>query len=65
MGKKTAIPKIEVKTKAELDAIMQVIEDSALPESIKEFIIKCIEAALWFPHIIQKKNISLKRINLV
>jgi Transposase IS66 family. len=65
MAKKTAIPKIEEKTKEELDAIMQVIKDSTLSEPIKDFIIKCIEAALWFPHIIQKKNISLKRLKLM
>ena len=65
MSKKTVIPKIEEKTKEELDAIMQVIKDSDLPESIKDFIIKCVEAALWFPHIIQKKNISLKRLKLM
>ena len=65
MGKKTATPKIEEKTKEELDVIMQVIKDSNLPESVKDFIIKCVEAALWFPYIIQKKNTSLKRLKLM
>ncbi len=56
------IPNIEEKTKAELEEIIRVIMASSLPETVKSFIIKCIESALWFPHILQKKNISLGRL---
>jgi transposase len=56
------IPIIEEKTKDELDEIIQIIKASSLPELIKSFIINCINSAAWFPHILQKKNISLKRL---
>ena len=53
---------MEDKTKEELDTIIKAINDSTLPEHVKDFIVKCIDAALWFPHILQKKDISLKRL---
>lgn len=56
------IPAIEEKTKDELDEIIQIIKASSLPEPIKSFIISCINSAAWFPHILQKKNISLDRL---
>ena len=56
------IPNVEEKTKEELEEIVRVIMASSLPEPVKSFIIKCIENALWFPHILQKKNISLGRL---
>jgi hypothetical protein len=59
---KNNVPIFEDKTKEELDSIMTVIKDSSLPEYIKDFIIKCVESALWFPHILQQKNISLSRL---
>lgn len=56
------IPSVEEKTKEELEEIIRIIMASSLPETVKSFIIKCIESALWFPHILQKKNISLGRL---
>jgi len=56
------VPAITEKTKEELDEIIQIIKASSLPESIKSFIINCINSAAWFPHILQKKNISLDRL---
>lgn len=62
MAKTKDVPKIEEKTKSELDEIIRVIRSSSLPQHVKDFIIKCIEMALWFPHSLQKKNISLNRL---
>ncbi len=62
MPKIEDIPKIEEKSKDELDEIIRVVRSSVLPQHIKDFIIKCVEMALWFPHILQKKNISLNRL---
>jgi transposase len=56
------VPKIEEKSKEELDEIIRVIGASSLPQPIKDFIIKCIEMALWFPPMLQKKTISLHRL---
>jgi hypothetical protein len=62
--KKQPIP-IEDKTEEELAYIIDVINNSALPDYIKAFIILCIETALWFPHVLQKKNMSLKRLKFM
>jgi len=56
------LPTIEEKTQAELDDILAQIQASSLSAPVKDFIVKCIESALWFPHILQKKNISLTRL---
>jgi transposase len=56
------VPHIEEKSKEELDEIIRVINTSSLPQSIKDFIIKCVEMALWFPPMLQKKTISLHRL---
>jgi hypothetical protein len=57
-----SVPQIEEKSKEELDEIIRVISTSSLPQHIKDFIIKCVEMALWFPHVLQKKTISLHRL---
>lgn len=62
MPKTEDIPIIEEKTESELDEIIRVIQASSLPKHIKDFIIRCVEMALWFPHVLQKKNISLNRL---
>jgi len=62
MGKKYDLPKIEEKTEEELNDILSIIRNSTLPENVKDFVIKCIEAALWFPHILQNTKISLQRL---
>ena len=59
------IPTVDEKTKEELDEIIKIIKASSLPESIKSFAINCIKSAAWFPHILQKKNISLGRLRKI
>lgn len=62
---KKSIPKIIEKSEEELAAIIQLIEDSSFPTAAKDFILVCIEGALWFPHVLQKKNMSLKRLMIM
>lgn len=56
------IPEIEEKTEAELDAILKAIRGSNLPDHVKKFVENCIRAALWFPHILMQKTISIRRL---
>lgn len=62
MSKKKQPLPIEEKTESELAQIIDIVKASALPDYIKAFILLCIDNALWFPHILQKKNMSLKRL---
>lgn len=62
MAKTESTPIIEEKSKAELDEIVLAIRASSLPQHVKDFIINCVEMALWFPLVLQKKNISLNRL---
>ncbi len=62
-NKKTvAPPKVEEISEEELENLLTRVKSSEFPEENKEFIIHCIENALWFPHILQKRNISLSRL---
>ena len=63
MGKFDDIPKIEEKTEAELDEIIKIIKDNKLPEKVEAFVLNCIDAALWFPNILQKYKMSMQRFN--
>lgn len=65
MAKTKHTPVIEEKSKAELDEIIHVIRASSLPQHVKDFIINCVEMALWFPSVLQKKNISLSRLRIM
>ena len=62
MSKHNDTPIIEEKTQEELDEIIRAITTSSLPDSVKSFVINSVNSALWFPHILQKKNISLNRL---
>lgn len=62
MKKTVQIPKVEKKSQAELDEIIQSVLDSALPTGTKDFLINCIRLACWFPSLLQQKNISLRRL---
>jgi transposase len=62
MNQPNKLPKIEEKTEAELNEILAKIKASSLPDSIKDFTKDCITTAIWFPHILQKKDISLSRL---
>jgi len=55
-------PQVIDKTDAEIATIISLIKESVLPDSVKEFAIKCIELAIWLPIQIQQKTISLSRL---
>jgi len=56
------LPKVVEKSETEIKEIFQVIKESTLPDGTKDFIIRCIELALWFPLQLQNKRISLSRL---
>lgn len=56
------LPKVVEKSEAEIKEIFQVIRESTLPDGTKDFVIRCIELALWFPLQLQNKKISLSRL---
>lgn len=56
------LPEVVDKDESEIKQIIALIRESALPEDVKKFVIKCIELALWLPLFLQKKNISLSRL---
>jgi len=62
MKKKFEIPKVEKKSQAEIDQIINSIHNAALSDSTKTFVINCIRLACWFPSLLQQKNISLRRL---
>ena len=62
MKKKFETPKVERKSQAEVDAIIDAVNATNLTESIKLFVINCIRLACWFPTLLERKDISLRRL---
>lgn len=62
MSKRKDIPKVVEKTESEVAEIVRAIKASALPENVKDFVIRCVELALWLPLQLQNKKISLSRL---
>lgn len=62
MPKKFDIPKVEHKTQTEIEAIIDALNASNLTDSVKIFAINCIRLACWFPTLLEKKNISIRRL---
>jgi transposase len=62
MKKEKEIPEIINKSEAEIDSAITIIQNSNLPDGTKEFAIKCIKSAIWFPQFLQRKNISINRL---
>lgn len=57
------LPKVIDKSEEEIAAIIKIINDIVvLSDSIKIFVIQCIELAIWIPHQLKKKSISLSRL---
>jgi len=56
------LPKVVVKSEAEIQQIFNAVKETTLPDGTKDFIIRCIELALWFPLQLQNKKISLNRL---
>jgi transposase len=55
-------PQVIDKTEEEIAAIIKAINETGLPDDTKNFAIQCIELAIWFPHQLKKKAISLSRL---
>ena len=62
MTKKFKAPKVETKTQAELDAIIELIRAAKWPESTKDFLINCIRLACWFPTLLQKQHVTMRKL---
>ena len=62
MKKKFEKPTVERKSQTELDAIMNAIHASNLTESIKVFAINCIRLACWFPTLLEKQHIMVRKL---
>jgi len=60
--KKFETPRVETKTQAELDAIISSVHNTALPESTKAFVENCIRLACWFPSLLEKQHITMRKI---
>lgn len=56
------LPEVIEKSEEEISEIIQAINASSLSAGTKAFVIKCIELAIWFPTLLQRKNISLSRL---
>ncbi len=62
MVKNKSIPKVVDKTNEEIEQIFHSIAESSLADDEKEFVSNCINFATWFPAVLEKKNISIKRL---
>lgn len=59
------LPDVIDKSESEIKCILELIRNSALPDDVKNFVIKCIELALWLPLHLQNKRISLHRLRVM
>jgi len=60
--KKFETPKVETKSQAELDAIIQSVRTTALPDTTTDFLINCIRLACWFPMLLEKQHITMRKL---
>lgn len=59
--KQINLPDVIDKTEAEINQIINLIQQSTLSDDIKVFIIKCIELAMWLPNFVSNTKISMHR----
>lgn len=62
MKKPYDLPEVVDKDPSEIKSIIEQLKASALPDDIKQFVIKCVELALWLPIFLQSKAISIHRL---
>lgn len=62
MKKPYDLPEIVDKDPSEIKSIIEQLKASSLPDDIKQFVIKCVELALWLPIFLQRKAISIHRL---
>lgn len=56
------LPEVVDKDPSEIKAIIEQIKTSSMPDEMKNFVVKCVELALWLPIFLQNKAISLHRL---
>lgn len=62
MKKLYDFPEVVDKDPSEIKHIIEQINMSALSDEVKNFVIKCVELALWLPVFLQRKAISIHRL---
>ena len=62
MKKKFEISKVETKSQSEVDEIIALIRATKWPESTKDFLINCIRLACWFPSLLEKQHITMRKL---
>ena len=53
------LPQVVDKTPDEIEQAVQFVKDSDINDSTKKFVISCIRLAVWLPHALLEKKISL------
>lgn len=53
------LPQVVDKTPDEIEQAVQFVKDSDINDSTKQFVISCIRLAVWLPHALLEKKISL------
>lgn len=62
MKKKFEIPKVETKSQAELDEIIALISNTKWSDATKDFLINCIRLACWFPTLLERQHITMRKL---
>ena len=62
MKKKFDVPKVEKKSQTELDEIIALIRATNWSEATKDFLINCIRLACWFPTLLEKQHITMRKL---
>ena len=62
MKKTFETPKVDTKSQSEIDEIIALIRATKWPESTKDFLINCIRLACWFPTLLQKQHITMRKL---
>lgn len=65
MNKSYDLPEVVDKDPGEIKSIIEQIKSTALPDDVKQFVIKCVELALWLPIFLQRKAVSIHRLRTI
>lgn len=65
MKKSYDLPEVVDKDPGEIKSVIEQIKATSLPDDVKQFVIKCIELALWLPVFLQRKAISIHRLRTI
>lgn len=65
MKKSYDLPEVVDKDPDEIKSVIEQVKATSLPDDVKQFVIKCIELALWLPIFLQRKAISIHRLRTI